>query len=58
MEELIFLVSCQVVGITGFILKKLDGTARGGCVVCTISRPFLQLQLAVLDLKIKSCKMD
>lgn len=24
---------CQVVGITGFILTKLDGSARGGCVV-------------------------
>jgi signal recognition particle GTPase len=23
----------QVVGVTGFILTKLDGTARGGCVV-------------------------
>lgn len=25
----------QVVGVTGFILTKLDGTARGGCVVGT-----------------------
>jgi signal recognition particle GTPase len=24
----------QVVGITGLILTKLDGSARGGCVVC------------------------
>lgn len=23
----------QVVGVTGFILTKLDGSARGGCVV-------------------------
>lgn len=23
----------QVVGITGFVLTKLDGSARGGCVV-------------------------
>ena len=26
-------LSKQVVGVTGFILTKLDGTARGGCVV-------------------------
>lgn len=26
-------ISLQVVGVTGFILTKLDGTARGGCVV-------------------------
>lgn len=27
-------MSLQVVGVTGFILTKLDGSARGGCVVC------------------------
>ncbi|KAL4353271.1 hypothetical protein GQ457_06G032250 [Hibiscus cannabinus] len=27
---------CQVVGITGFILTKLDGSARGGCVVSVV----------------------
>lgn len=27
-------VQTQVVGITGLILTKLDGSARGGCVVC------------------------
>lgn len=26
----------QVVGVTGFILTKLDGTARGGCVVSVV----------------------
>lgn len=26
---------CQVVGVTGLILTKLDGSARGGCVVCS-----------------------
>lgn len=26
-------ISMQVVGITGLILTKLDGSARGGCVV-------------------------
>jgi fused signal recognition particle receptor len=23
----------QVIGVTGFVLTKLDGTSRGGCVV-------------------------
>lgn len=27
-------ISQQVVGVTGLILTKLDGSARGGCVVC------------------------
>ena len=31
----------QVVGITGFILTKLDGSARGGCVVCSSFNGFL-----------------
>lgn len=26
----------QVIGVTGFILTKLDGTARGGCVVSVV----------------------
>lgn len=26
----------DVVGVTGFILTKLDGTARGGCVVSVV----------------------
>jgi hypothetical protein len=29
--ELVGLI--QVIGVTGFVLTKLDGTARGGCVV-------------------------
>lgn len=27
----------QVIGVTGFVLTKLDGTARGGCVVSIFS---------------------
>jgi signal recognition particle GTPase len=30
----------DVVGVTGFVLTKLDGTARGGCVVYTYSLPY------------------
>jgi fused signal recognition particle receptor len=26
----------QVIGVTGFVLTKLDGTARGGCVVSVV----------------------
>jgi fused signal recognition particle receptor len=26
----------QVIGVTGFVLTKLDGTSRGGCVVSVV----------------------
>jgi fused signal recognition particle receptor len=32
--ELVGLI--QVIGVTGFVLTKLDGTARGGCVVSVV----------------------
>ncbi|CAM8922802.1 unnamed protein product [Rhodiola kirilowii] len=38
----------EVVGITGLILTKLDGTARGGCVVSVVDELGIQSNLLVL----------
>jgi fused signal recognition particle receptor len=37
-----FYILLQVVGVTGFILTKLDGSARGGCVV-SAAKPLVVL---------------
>jgi hypothetical protein len=31
-----FVPLIQVIGVTGFVLTKLDGTSRGGCVVSVV----------------------
>lgn len=47
-------ISLQVVGVTGFILTKLDGSARGGCVV-SLPKPLAVLLQCFLTLAKGGC---